>query len=127
MHNTSLKDINMCIFCKIVNKEIPNNTVAENENFLAFHDLYPKAPIHILIIPKTHVDNFQSVSPEMMGGLTVFAQEVAAKVGLDINGYRLITNNGKDGGQEILHLHFHMLGGGKLVWNHQHEDPHKSL
>lgn len=117
----------MCIFCKIVNKEIPNNTVHESEHFLAFHDLYPKAPVHILIIPKTHVDCFQDVTAEMMGGLTVFAQEVATKVGLDINGYRLITNNGSDGGQEIMHLHFHMLGGGKLVWNHQHEDPHKSL
>jgi histidine triad (HIT) family protein len=117
----------MCIFCKIVNKEIPNNSVLENEKFLAFHDLYPKAPVHILIIPKLHVDCFQDVTPETMAGLTTFAQEVAAKVGLDINGYRLITNNGEDGGQEIAHLHFHMLGGGKLVWNHLHEDPHKSL
>jgi histidine triad (HIT) family protein len=94
---------------------------------MAFHDLYPKAPVHILIIPKQHVDCFQNVTPEMMGGLTTFAQEVATKVGLDINGYRLITNNGEDGGQEIQHLHFHMLGGGKLLWNHLHEDPHKSL
>jgi diadenosine tetraphosphate (Ap4A) HIT family hydrolase len=67
----------MCIFCKIVNGEIPNNTVHESEHFMAFHDLYPKAPIHILIIPKQHVDCFQNVTPEMMGGLTTFAQEVA--------------------------------------------------
>ena len=117
----------MCIFCKIVNKEIPNNTVAENEHFLAFHDLYPKAPIHILIIPKVHVDCFQDVSGETMAGLTEFAQEVAAKVGIDKTGYRLITNNGDDGGQEIYHLHFHLLGGGKLAWSHMHEDPHKSI
>jgi len=108
----------MCIFCKIINKEIKATIELENENFLAFHDLYPKAPVHILIIPKQHVDCFQDVTPEMMAGLTTFTQEVAKKVGLDINGYRLITNNGEDGGQEILHLHFHMLGGGKLVWNH---------
>ena len=108
----------MCIFCKIVNKEIPNNTVHESEHFLAFHDLYPKAPIHILIIPKTHVDCFQDVTPETMAGLTEFAQE---------SGYRLITNNGPDGGQEVYHLHFHLLGGGKLTWDHSHEDPHKSL
>ncbi len=117
----------MCIFCKIVNKEIPNNTVHESEHFLAFHDLYPKAPIHILIIPKIHVDCFGDVSAETMAGLTLFTQEVARKVGVDKTGYRLITNNGDDGGQEIHHLHFHLLGGAKLAWDHSHEDAHKSL
>ncbi len=117
----------MCIFCKIVNKEIPNNTVAEDEDFLAFHDLYPKAPIHVLIIPKEHVACFQEVSPKIMEGMTSFIQKVAAKLGVDETGYRLITNNGDDGGQEVHHLHFHMLGGGKLVWDHSHEDNHKSL
>jgi len=117
----------MCLFCKIVTGDIPNNTVEENEEFLAFHDLYPKAPIHILIIPKTHVDCFQETPPEMMAGLTAFAQKVARKLGLDQAGYRLITNNGDDGGQEIHHLHFHMLGGGKLKWDHLHEDTHKNI
>jgi histidine triad (HIT) family protein len=117
----------MCIFCQIVNGEIPNNTVHENENFLAFHDLYPKAPIHILLIPKTHVASFQEATPEIMAGMTSFAQEVATKVGVDETGYRLVTNNGEDGGQEIAHLHFHLLGGGKLRWDHTHEDSHKSL
>ncbi len=117
----------MCIFCKIVNKEIPANLEAENEHFMAFHDLYPKAPIHILIIPKVHVDCFQNVTPETMAGLTTFAQEVAEKLGLAETGYRLITNNGSDGGQEIHHLHFHMLGGGRLKWDHLHEDTHKSI
>lgn len=117
----------MCIFCKIVNNEIPNNTVAENENFLAFHDLYPKAPIHILVIPKIHVDSFQDVSPKMMAGMTSFIQEITTKVGVDKTGYRLITNNGEDGGQEVNHLHFHILGGGKIAWDHSHEDNHKSI
>jgi len=117
----------MCIFCQIVSGEIPNNTVAENEHFLAFHDLYPKAPIHVLIIPKKHVDCFQDVDPDTMAGLTAFAQEVARKIGVDQTGYRLITNNGADGGQEIPHLHFHMLGGGKLKWDHLHEDTHKNI
>ncbi len=117
----------MCIFCKIVNGELPCNTIAENENFLAFHDLYPKAPIHILIIPKNHVDCFQNVSADMMGGLTSFTQEVARIMGVDKSGYRLITNNGEDGAQEIHHLHFHLLGGGKLKWDHQHEDNRKSI
>jgi len=72
----------MCIFCKIVNGEIPNNTVHESDHFLAFHDLHPKAPIHILIIPKQHVDCFQDVTAETMGALTEFVQEVATKVGM---------------------------------------------
>jgi len=117
----------MCIFCKIINKEIPNNTVLENEDFLAFHDLYPQSPIHILIIPKVHVSCFQDVSPQVMAGLTPFIQEVATLLGIDKTGYRLITNNGEDGGQEILHLHFHMLGGAKLNWNIEHENPRKSI
>jgi len=117
----------VCIFCKIVSGELPNNSVAENDKFIAFHDLYPKAPIHILIIPKEHVDCFQDTPAQMMADMTTFIQEVAKKVGLDKGGYRLITNNGSDGGQEINHLHFHLLGGGKLVWNHLHEDTHKSI
>jgi len=117
----------MCIFCKIVNGELPSNSIAENENFLAFHDLYPKAPIHILIIPKKHVDCFQNVSADMMAGLTSFTQEVATIMGVDKSGYRLITNNGEDGAQEIHHLHFHLLGGGKLKWDHQHENNRKSI
>jgi len=117
----------MCIFCKIVSGELPNNSVAENEDFMAFHDLYPKAPIHILVIPKKHFNCFQDTPPEVMSGLTKFIQEVAIKVGVDKSGYRLITNNGKDGAQEIEHLHFHILGGGKLQWNHQQADTHKSI
>ena len=117
----------MCIFCKIVKGEIPSDRILENDDFMAFHDLYPKAPIHILIIPKEHVDCFQDMSPDMMAKATLFIQEVALKMGIDKSGYRLITNNGDDGGQEIHHLHFHLLGGGKLVWNHLHEDSHKSI
>lgn len=117
----------MCILCKIVNGEIPSNTVHENEHFLAFHDIYPKAPIHILVIPKVHISCFQEVTSDIMVGLTSFIQEVTTKMGLNESGYRLITNNGKDGGQEIFHLHFHLLGGGKLKWDYQHEDTHKNM
>ncbi|HHD83522.1 MAG TPA: histidine triad nucleotide-binding protein [Campylobacteraceae bacterium] len=112
----------MCIFCKIVNGEMSANKVHENDEFLAFHDIFPKAPIHILIIPKEHVPNFQSVSPEMMAKMTPFIQEVAKIMELDENGYRLITNNGPDGGQEVPHLHFHMLGGTRLKWPQMAED-----
>ncbi|WP_201353511.1 histidine triad nucleotide-binding protein [Hydrogenimonas urashimensis] len=118
----------MCIFCKIVDGEIPANKVLENEEFLAFHDINPIAPIHILIIPKVHVENFQSVSPELMAKMTPFIQQVAAELCLDKSGYRLVVNNGKDGGQEVPHLHFHLLGGARLKWTHLTEDEtHKNL
>ncbi len=108
----------MCLFCKIVKGEIPSNKVLENDEFLAFHDINPKAPIHILIIPKKHVENFQEVDGETMAKMTPFIQEVAKELELDENGYRLITNNGRDGGQEVMHLHFHLLGGARLKWPH---------
>lgn len=106
----------MNIFEKIVKGEIPCNKVHENEDYLAFHDINPKAPIHILAIPKKCVKDFQCVTPEVMAGLTLFIQEVTEKVGLDKSGYRIISNIGDDGGQEVHHLHFHILGGGRLSW-----------
>ncbi len=117
----------MCIFCKIVNGEIPSNKVLESGDFIAFHDLYPIAPIHILIIPKEHIDPFQDTPAELMGRMTPFIQEVAKVLGLDKSGYRLITNNGEDGGQEIKHLHFHLVGGAKLRFPPLHEDNKKSI
>jgi len=108
----------MCLFCKLVNKEIPSNIVLENENFLAFHDINPKAPVHILAIPKAHVDSFDAVEPNMMTEMTAFIQEVVKEVKIDKTGYRVITNIGENGGQEVGHLHFHILGGAKLKWGH---------
>jgi histidine triad (HIT) family protein len=110
-----------------VNREIPSNKVLENNEFMAFHDLYPIAPIHILIIPKEHIDSFQNVSPEIMGKMTSFIQEVTRILGLDKSGYRLMTNSGEDGGQEIKHLHFHLVGGAKLKFPLLHEDNKKSI
>ncbi len=106
----------MCIFCKIVKGEIPSNKIYENDEFLAFHDINPKAPIHILVIPKEHVEKFQDTTPEMMAKMTLFIQELVKKLELDARGYRLVVNNGEDGGQEVMHLHFHILGGTKLIW-----------
>ena len=117
----------MCIFCKIANGEISSNKVLESDEFIAFHDLNPKAPIHILIIPKEHVECFQDVSGEVMAKMTPFIQEVATLVGVDKSGYRLITNNGDDGGQEIHHLHFHLLGGAKLPFSHHVDDARSNL
>jgi histidine triad (HIT) family protein len=104
----------MCIFCKIVNKEIPAKVVLESDKFLAFEDINPKAKVHVLIIPKEHIESFDKVSGEAMSGLTLFTQEVAKELDINESGYRLITNIGDEGGQEVSHLHFHMLGGEKL-------------
>ncbi len=108
----------MCIFCKIVKGEIPNETVLEDENFLAFNDINPTRKIHVLIIPKEHYDSFDVVPPRVMSKMTEFIQKVASKLQVKEDGYRLITNIGEHGGQEISHLHFHLIGGepaGKLV------------
>jgi histidine triad (HIT) family protein len=109
------------IFGKIVRGEIPCEKVFENERILAFKDIAPKAPVHILIIPKKEIPNLQSVSSEDMHLVTemiVVAQQIAKEKGI-ANGYRLLTNNGKDGGQVVHHLHFHLIGGKPL---HTHTD-----
>ncbi len=115
---TNIKGKNMCLFCKIVNNEIPSNTILEDDNFIAFHDINPKAPVHILAIPKVHVDSFNDVSSDMMAKMTDFIQKIAKEVDIQTSGYRVITNVGDDGGQEVKHLHFHILGGAKLAWTH---------
>jgi len=104
----------MCLFCKIINGDIPNKTVFENDNFLAFEDINPQAKIHVLIIPKIHVDSFNEITPNIMGEMTSFIQEVALSLGVKSDGYRLITNIGKNGGQEVNHIHFHLLAGESL-------------
>jgi histidine triad (HIT) family protein len=108
----------MCLFCKISNKEIPSNIILENDSFLAFHDINPKAPVHILAIPKTHYESFHNVDSNIMSEMTEFIKEIASKVKIDKSGYRVITNIGENGGQEVQHLHFHILGGTKLKWGH---------
>lgn len=108
----------MCLFCKIINKEIPSEVVLENESFLAFHDINPKAPVHILAIPKKHIDSFNEVESELMSSMTKFIQELAKEMNIDKDGYRVITNVGKNGAQEVRHLHFHIVGGAKLKWGH---------
>ena len=117
----------MCLFCKIVNNEIPSNIELENDDFLAFHDINPKAPIHILAIPKLHVDSFNDVTPEIMAKMTNFIQEVTQKIGIDKSGYRIVTNIGENGGQEVAHLHFHILGGAKLKWDHFSDSDPKNM
>ncbi|MDD3054480.1 MAG: histidine triad nucleotide-binding protein [Aliarcobacter sp.] len=108
----------MCIFCKIVKGEIPNQTILEDERFLAFNDINPTRKIHVLIIPKEHYASFDVIPSQIMAEMTKFIQKVAAILDIKQSGYRLITNVGDDGGQEVYHLHFHIIGGepvGRLV------------
>ncbi|MDX4061175.1 histidine triad nucleotide-binding protein [Aliarcobacter skirrowii] len=104
----------MCIFCKIVNKEIPSSVVLEDDNFLAFHDIKPTRKIHVLVIPKAHYESFEDVPPEIMCDLTIFIKKVTKSLNISKSGYRMITNIGIDGGQEVPHLHFHIIGGEKV-------------
>ena len=104
-----------CIFCKIVKGEIPSDKVYEDENILAFNDINPAAPIHVLVIPKKHVENILKVEDKsMLNEVLEGIKEVAKKLGIEENGFRVITNCGKDAGQEVMHLHFHVLAGEKL-------------
>ena len=105
------------IFAKILRGEIPCKKIYENEYILAFHDINPIAPVHLLVIPKQHVDSFNDVNPQMMSKMTSFMQDVAKEINISQSGYRVITNIGDDGSQEVKHLHFHMLGGAKLSWS----------
>ncbi len=107
-----------CIFCKIAAKEIPSTSVYEDDHLLAFRDLNPQAPEHILIIPKKHIariENLSSEDTDLMGRLLVAAKQIADDLGLK-NGYRLVFNNGLDGGQEVEHIHLHLMGGRKFSW-----------
>ncbi len=104
----------MCIFCKIINGDIPNKTILENENFLAFEDINPQTKIHAVLIPKVHIESFNEMTPNIMSEMTTFIQEVALTLGVKSDGYRLITNIGKNGGQEVAHIHFHLLAGEQL-------------
>lgn len=109
-----------CIFCRIVRSEISADIVAESADALAFRDLDPKAPVHVLIIPRRHVASVRELADAgdsgELGSLLAWATEVARAVGIDEHGYRLITNTGDFGGQSVHHLHFHLLGGRQLGW-----------
>lgn len=100
-----------CIFCKIVAGEIPSDRVYEDERVIAFRDISPQAPAHLLVIPRAHLDSLDGLEdPELGGALLVAASRVAREAGLE-RGWRLIANTGGEGGQEVPHLHLHVLGG----------------
>lgn len=106
------------IFSKIIRREIPADIVYEDDLALAFRDINPQAPVHILVIPKKAIaklSDAQSEDQALMGHLLLTAKRVAEQVGL-INGYRIVINNGNDGGQTVYHLHLHILGGRQMKW-----------
>lgn len=103
-----------CIFCKVALKEIPSEIIRESEEFIAFRDIRPKAPVHVLIIPKNHIGSVRDLKNDencLVGKLILEAQRVARDLQLDVSGYRLVFNVGRDAGMEIEHLHLHLLGG----------------
>lgn len=106
-----------CLFCKIVRREIPSRAVYEDEEFYAFHDIHPWAPVHFLIIPKQHIASMAQVEPAtagLMGRMMVLVPKLALQEGCNPypqGGFRLLTNTGAEGGQEVQHLHFHVMGG----------------
>lgn len=107
-----------CLFCKIVNGEIPSKKVFEDDRILAFYDINPAAPVHILVIPKEHIDSLAALQDEqlpLIGYLHGKIRDIAQELKLE-NGYRVVNNCGSDGGQEVGHLHFHLLGGRKMLW-----------
>jgi histidine triad (HIT) family protein len=108
-----------CLFCKIVRKEIPAKVIYETDELLAFEDINPRAPIHILIIPKKHLATINDATEEdcqVLGNIILSAKKIAANLGISDDGYRLVYNVNQHGGQEVYHIHLHLLGGRKLTW-----------
>ncbi len=106
-----------CIFCKIVKKEIPAKLVYENSEIIAFNDINPVAPVHILIVPKKHIETINDLNDgdkELIGGMVFAAKDIAEKLKISNNGYKLLFRTGKDGGQEVFHIHLHLIGGARL-------------
>ncbi len=106
-----------CIFCKISNKEIPSSIVYEDNEIIAFRDVNPQAPIHILVIPKKHISSLIDLKEEdeiLVGKIYTVINKIVEQEGIKEKGFRVIVNCGNDGGQEVKHLHFHILGGKKL-------------
>ena len=108
-----------CIFCKIINGEIPCKKVYEDDLVLAFYDLNPAAPSHVLVIPKKHFESIMEVSADDMKYIvaaTEALKSIATSLGMSEDGFRIVINTGKMGGQTVQHLHFHLLGGRMLAW-----------
>ena len=108
-----------CLFCKIVAGKIPSDKVLENDHVLAFRDINPQAPVHILVIPKKHYDSvteFTAADETLAGRLVLAAQQIAIQEKIADRGYRMVMNAGNEGGQSVAHVHLHLLGGRQMGW-----------
>lgn len=108
-----------CLFCKIAKGEIPCSKVYEDADIIAFKDISPEAPSHILVIPKMHIESANFITEEnsdIISKIFVAISKIAKEQGIDNTGYRVVNNCGEHGGQTVMHLHFHLLGGRKLTW-----------
>lgn len=109
-----------CLFCKIVEGKIPSDKVFEDDEVLAFRDINPQAPVHVLIIPKRHIsgaDKLERSDDALLGKMIAVANRLAVELGISESGYRLISNIGDDAGQSVHHLHLHLIGGKQLKWD----------
>ena len=108
-----------CLFCRIVRREVPAKVLFESERVLAFEDIRPQAPVHALVVPKAHfasLDEAPDGSEALLGEVLFAAREVARTKGVAGSGYRVVLNTGRDSGQEVFHIHFHVIGGRRLAW-----------
>jgi histidine triad (HIT) family protein len=108
-----------CLFCRIVAGDIPAKIAYEDEDVIAFHDINPQAPLHVLIIPRKHIATINDIAPEdaaLVGKLFLAAKQIAANAGYAENGYRVTMNCGADAGQTVFHIHLHLLAGRELGW-----------
>lgn len=109
--------MNDCIFCKILKGEIPSTKVYEDDKVYAFNDINPEAPVHVLIIPKEHIANINELNESnasVISHIFLVAKDIAKQLGIAEDGYRIVSNCGKNGGQTVFHIHFHLLGGKSL-------------
>ncbi len=117
LHPCGIHKLSDCIFCKIIDHEIPSDIVYEDDDVLAFNDISPQAPVHILIIPKKHVASVNDLadsSADVIGQLVIRAKRLAQERGIDESGYRLVINCNAQGGQTVFHIHLHLMGGRQL-------------
>ncbi len=108
-----------CIFCEIVNKRMKSEMIHEAEELVAFKDINPQAPVHVLVVPRKHIDSVQDINQndaELIGKMILVAKKIAEANNIDKDGYRLVINNGINGGQTVSHLHLHILGGRRMTW-----------
>ncbi|MEK6683412.1 MAG: histidine triad nucleotide-binding protein [Nitrospirota bacterium] len=108
-----------CLFCRMIKKEIPSRIVYEDDDALAFEDINPQAPVHMIVVPKKHIDSLSSLTQtdkDLMGSLFLIVNSLAKTRNLTPTGFRTVINTGPDGGQTVHHLHVHLLGGRQMTW-----------